>query len=215
MKAAVTRVAEPHLTDIQIYCNCMAEVRTRIGVVQGVLAGEIRTGHEICDDEIICLQLRKVLECIAFASLCANKEAYSAVHEKFASHWKAKAMLEDLKKINPDFYPVPLDPPQETAPGRKHFPRPVDGFMTTDEFVALYDYCSDALHAPNPFRSKEPDKQIPYTVEEGVCRIQRLLGWHLVHLVDGDNKWIVNIPAEGNVQAWPASPRVEAGENEL
>jgi hypothetical protein len=193
-------------SDIQIYCDCMAQVRTRIKVVQGVLTGQITTGTDDCNAELIFLQLRKTLELIAFASLSANKAAYSAVHEKFASHWNAKKMLGDLEEVNPDYYPVPLDPPQETAPGVKHFPRPADGFMTTDEFTCLYNSCSEILHTRNPFTAKDPTIQIGYSVQEWVARIQRLLGWHLIHLAGGDDKWIVNIPAEGDVQAWPASP---------
>jgi hypothetical protein len=192
-------------TDIQIYCDYMADVRNRIGVVQGVLAGRITTGAEAYNIELIFLQLRKTLELIAFGSLCANKTAYSAAHKNFASHWKAKAMLEALAKVNPDFYPVPLDPPQELAPGRKHFPRPADGFMTQDEFERLYDAASDVLHTRNPFTEKDSVIQIGYSVPEWVARIQKLLGWHVMHLAGGD-KWIVNIPAEGNVNAWPASP---------
>jgi hypothetical protein len=38
-----------------------------------------------------------------------------------------------------------------------------------------------------------------------VCRFQKLLRWHVMHLAGGD-KWIVNIPAEGKVNAWPTSP---------
>jgi hypothetical protein len=192
-------------TDIQIYCNCMAEVRTRIGVVQGVLAGHITTGNDNCNAELIFLQLRKTLELVAFASLCANKDAYSAAHEKFASHWKAKAMLNALEEINPDFYPVPLDHPQRTASGAKHFPRSADGFMRTEEFASLYDSCSDVLHTRNPFTPKDPTIQIGYTVQQWVARVQRLLGLHLVHLAGGD-KWIVNVPAEGDIQVWHASP---------
>jgi hypothetical protein len=87
----------------------------------------------------------------------------------------------------------------------KHFPRPADGFMTTGEFASLYDSCSEVLHTRNPFAAKDPTVQIGYSVEAWVARIQRLLDWHLMHLAGGD-KWVVNVPAEGNVQAWPASP---------
>jgi len=82
-------------TDIQIYCDYMAD----FGTVSAWCAGKI-----------------------AFGSLGANKTEYSAAQKNFASCWNAKAMLEALVKVNPDFYPVPLDPPQEVAPGRKHFP---------------------------------------------------------------------------------------------
>jgi hypothetical protein len=191
--------------EIQMYCNQMAEVRQRISLIQSVLAKAISTGTEAFDIELIFIQFRKTLELIAFSSLCANKTAYSAAHAKFDTHWRAKAMLDELEKVNPDFYPVPLDPPQEISPGQKHFPRPAEGFMTKDEFASLYNSCGDVLHTRNPFTTKDPVINIGYSVQEWVARIQRLLGWHAMFLLDG-GKWVIHIPPEGNVQAWPASP---------
>ncbi len=193
-------------TEIEIYCNHMAQVRQRIGVVQAVTAGLITTGTEVFDTELVFLQFRKTLELIAFGSLCANKAAYSAVHKNFGSHWKAKAMLDELEKVNPDFYPVPVDAPQEVAPGVMHFPPPADGFMSKNEFASLYDSCSEVLHTRNPFTGKDSTIETGYTVQEWVARIQRLLGWHLMHLAGG-YKWVVHIPSEGNVRAWPSSPK--------
>jgi hypothetical protein len=193
-------------SDTVTYCHCMEEVKQRIGLVKAILAGLTTTGQEIFNIELIFVQLRKILELIAFASLTANKVKYSAAHANFASHWRAKGMLADLGKINPDFFPVPLDAPVPLDTGVKHFPRPVDGFLTKDEFVTLYDASSAVIHSRNPFSTKDPVIQIGYSVEEWVLRIQKLLGWHLMHLVDGD-KWVVNIPQDGPVQVYPASPK--------
>jgi len=185
----------------------MTEVRQRLGVVQSVLAGKITTGHPTFNAELMFVQLRKTLELIAFGSLSANKVKYSETHENFAKHWKAKAMLDALEKVNPDFYPVPLDPPQQKDDGTKYFPRPADGFMTRDEFASLYDSCGKVLHTRNPFSTEDPTIKIGYTVEQWVARVQRLLDWHVVQLLGGD-RWIVNIPSEGDVRAWSASPLV-------
>ena len=145
-------------TDIQIYCDNMAVVKTRIEVVQGILSGHITTGKDDCNTELIFLQLRKTLELIAFSSLSANKTAYSAVHKKFASHWRAKAMLDALEKVNPDYYPLPLDAPQEVAPGKKHFPRLTDGYMTKEDFISLYDFMQrGASHAESVFYQRSDD----------------------------------------------------------
>ena len=192
--------------DIQIYCECIGEVRTRLDVVQSLIDGGITTAVGRFNVETIFLQFRKTLELIAFASLTANRAAYSTVHRKFSDHWKAKAMLDALKQVNPDFYPVALDPPQETAPGIKHFSRPSDGFMTIAEFASLYDAASELIHTRNPFSTRSPVIEIVYPAQEWVSRIRRLLAWHLMHLVGGD-KWIVNVPVAGDVQAWPASPK--------
>ncbi|HVC59647.1 MAG TPA: hypothetical protein VND19_04685 [Acetobacteraceae bacterium] len=200
---------KPLKTDIQTYCDYIAEVRPRLDVIQDFIDGKATTGLEPCNVEFIFLQFRKILELIAFASLTANKDAYSAAHAKFAQHWKAKSMLGELAKVNPRFYPDPLNPPRETAPGFKHFECPADGFMTISEFAILYDAASDLMHTRNPFTTKDPGINIVYSVQGWVSRIRRLLGWHTMHLLSGD-KWIVNMPPEGIIQAFPASPMPDA-----
>jgi hypothetical protein len=98
-----------------------------------------------------------------------------------------------------------LDPPQEIAPGRKHFPRPDSGFLSTDEFISLYDAASGFLHTRNPYGADDPAGKQQHSVAEWIARIQKLLAWHRVQLLNG-SIWIVRIPNEGDVQAWPASP---------
>src|ERR1700688_4080893 len=106
-------------TDDEIYCNCMEELKHRIAVICSVLNGSISTTYPMFDSELMHLQFRKSLELIAFSSLTANKAVYSAAFEKFASHWNAKRMLEDLEEVNTDFYPVAVNPPQTLADGTK------------------------------------------------------------------------------------------------
>jgi hypothetical protein len=144
-------------TEIDIYRTYMSDIRTRIAAVGGALAGRLEGAPEFLVNEVIFLQLRKVLE------------------------------------------------PQEIAPGRKHFPRPADGFLTKDDFVFLYDAASGVLHTRNPYTTKDPNIPLRYPVATWVERIQRLLGWHHVQLIGG-GLWIVQIPNEGDVLAWPADP---------
>jgi hypothetical protein len=191
-------------SEIETYVKGMAELRQRLGVIQAIVGGRIGTGSDAFNTESIFIQLRKVLELIAFGSLCANRAQYSQVHANFTQHWNAKRLLADLEKVNPRFYPEPLCEPRQMPDETKHFDRPVDGFMTRDEFVRLYDSSAEVLHIRNPFRAGDPTIRIGYSVDQWVVRIQRLLTWHLMHLTDG-GIWVVMIPATGNVQAWPAS----------
>ena len=78
------------MEDTSRYLQCMQEVRERLKLIELVTERKLTTGREFSDVEFVFLQLRKILELIAFASLTANKEKYSAVHAKFATHWKAK-----------------------------------------------------------------------------------------------------------------------------
>ena len=136
-------------SDIQIYCNCIDRVRYHVSVADTVFLGKIETGHHDLNAELIFLHFRKALEEIAFASLSANREKYSAARAGFATEWNARRMLGFVEKINPNFYPVPLQPPQETTPGHKHFDRVTHGYLTKEDFAMLYDgsaeYCIVAI----------------------------------------------------------------------
>src|SRR2546427_9191534 len=203
MKEARKRVAVPD--DPSRYLRCMEEVRDRLSLVKSVTSRKLSTGREFADAEFVFLQLRKVLELIAFASLTANKEQYSAAHAKFATHWNAKRMLADLEKVNPDFYPTPSAPPVVQPDKTKHVPAIAGGFLTKDDFVLLYDKCGEILHARNPFTDKPLTVNVLYPVTEWVSRIRTLLDLHLMHL-HGGNKWIVQVPKEGEIHIWLAKP---------
>jgi hypothetical protein len=200
-------LAAPEVSTLGLtqYCNCMEEVKHRVGLVRSLLSGLVSMGYPAFDTETVFLQFRKILELVAFASLTANKDVYSAAYEKFATHWNAERMLRDLEKVNPDFYPIASEPYILTSDGVKHFPRAADGFMTKEEFVTLYNTCGKLLHARNPFSPEDPVVQIGYNVEQWVSRIQKLLAVHVITLVNGD-RWVIVIPAEGKIQGCSATP---------
>ena len=186
-------------TDIQIYCNCIERVRYHVSVACTVFAGKIDTEHHDLNVELIFLHLRKALEETAFASLSANREKYSATRAGFATEWNARRMLGFIEKVNPNFYPIPLKEPREIAPGRKHFDRVEDGYLTQDGFVTLYDGCAEVLHCRNPYAPGDPTIDVRYPVEEWVRRIKTLLNWHFVQLVDTPGLWVIQMPNEGPV----------------
>jgi len=192
--------------EAEIYADYMTGVRMRTDEIGRILT--VANMPDFARNELIFLQLRKSLELIAFASLAANKDAYAAVFPTFAEDWKAKRILEKIEKINPDFYPMALNPPEEIAPGRKYFSRPDSGFMTKDEFLTLYQIASEVLHTRNPFTGKDPTINIKYSFPEWVARIQRLLAWHRIGLASG-TMWVVCIPDTGEVELWPAAPKDE------
>jgi hypothetical protein len=193
-------------SDIQIYCNHMAQVRDRINVVQTIMAGRIHIGvtgqHPLPDQtaELICVQFRKILEGVAFSSLSASREAYSEVHANFSKHWRSKDMLAVLDKVNPNFFPIPMPPPVETSPGNYHFGEPLTaGVFTRDDFSFLYKCASEVLHSHNPYREGDQTINMKLTVQEWVARLQKLLAVHRTHLLNG-GVWVVQIPGEGKVK---------------
>src|SRR5580704_8466622 len=134
----------------------MERVRRHIRIVDRVLLREINTGDNDLNAELIFLHFRKALEEIAFASLAANREKYSAARASFATEWNARRMLGFVEKVNPNFYPVALMPPRQTAPGHKFFDRVTEGFLSQDNFVTLYDGSAEVLHCRNPYTPGDP-----------------------------------------------------------
>src|SRR6267154_4901847 len=86
----------------------MEEVKRRISVVDFFFTGGGHALYVPTTVESVGLQLRKVMELIAFGSLVANKDAYSTMYAEFAKHWNARLLLRDLARINQDFYPKPV-----------------------------------------------------------------------------------------------------------
>ncbi|NYF51085.1 hypothetical protein [Tunturiibacter gelidoferens] len=197
-------------SDATLYTNSMSRIRQRVDLIEKVFKGSMDLDSDAFTAELIFLQFRKILEEMAFPSLAANKEKYSEAHATFSQHWNASRILEAVSKLNPGFYPIPLGAP--TWNGEIHF-EPIDsGFLTEDEFAILYQASSEVLHTRNPYREGDPTIHVKYTVGEWISRIQTLLSWHQVVLLDGGS-WIVHIPPRGPVQAFPTQPADAPGVN--
>ena len=48
------------------------------------------------------------------------------------------------------------------APGRKHFDRVEDGYLTKEDFVLLYDGCAEVLHCRNPYAPGDPTINVQF-----------------------------------------------------
>jgi hypothetical protein len=197
----------PETKSIELYCGLMEDVKARLELIRRFTTGEVRVGSNQFTYECVSVQLRKTLESIAFASLCANKVKYSEVHANFATHWRAKALLNDLERVHSNFYPVPMKRPITKPDGAKHCDRIDAGFLTREDFVLLYDKCSEVIHTKNPFSDAEPKIDFVYSVDEWVSRIRTLLQLHLVQLADLEDVWLVSMhePSDGKVHAYFAS----------
>lgn len=190
------------------YCSCMEDVKRRLAVVNTMAKRSLTIGSEDFDYEFVALQLRKSLELIAFASMTANKKLYAKAHANFANHWKAKTMLSSLDRIHLGFYPQPIFLDHVKESGAKHFDHVKDGYLTKDDFVTLYDLCSEVLHTWNPFTSKKRYIDFKRSVSEWSQRITRLLKLHLMRFVDRDEVWVVEMESDPDkkVRAFISAP---------
>lgn len=194
-------------SDIMVYRALMEDVKRRITCLRSIALGDLRIGNERLTWELSALQLRMVLESIAFASLSAHRNVYSRVHAKFATHWKAARLLKELAAIHPEFYPQPMRFDHVKEGGIKHFAR-LDGYLTQEEFVELYDVCSQLIHMHNPFGELKPIV-IRLTLTEWVDRVQSLLDTHFIRMHGINQLWVVQMAGgqDNSVQVSVAEPK--------
>ena len=165
------------------YCNQMVDVRRRTEVVKCFVSGTCHAKYDVSTAECIALQIRKILELIALASLVANKDEYRKQHANFALHWQAKLILARVAAVNPKFYPVPKIP-MDLPNGTLDFQDGVKGYLTLDNFKTLYDKCSKLIHSRNPFSTQNPDEAVQFlnSVVGWINKIIVLLNHHLIYL---------------------------------
>ncbi|WP_156427967.1 hypothetical protein [Thiohalocapsa sp. ML1] len=205
-------VNDTNLEGITQYCNLLEELKLRVKAVQDIVNGKVSIaafGHPYFADDFVFLQIRKILEIVAFGSMCSNIELYRTTYDKYAAHWSAKDILKKLERINKHFYPLPLkssnERPVGDPPELKHahvFENVRSGFLTKDEFGFLYDCCSRVIHSPNPY--KEAQKiDLRMSVDDWMHRIASLLWFHRMKLAHTDVVWFVYLmhPEHGRTHA--------------
>lgn len=196
---------------IVAYCNCMEDIKTRVSQIRRIVSGHSPLGNEGLDGEVVCLLLRKALEQVVFASLIANSSAYSAVHNDLSTAWRAKRLLDRLANVHPEFYPKPFAFSTFETGRVKHLLEVNNDYLTREEFVFLYDSCSEVMHTWNPFREDPRVVNFGRPIAEWIDRLQKLLQVHWVKLSGVKDIWLVQMhhPEDGKVHAF-LSTQIEA-----
>lgn len=180
--------------NIQLYCALMEEIKLRFDAILDILTRKHTTLYPVTNIEFICLQIRKILELIAMGSLVANKKEFEKQNIKFESFWNARKMLEDIEKLNPDFYPQPMDELPSTSPRIKRELKNIkDNYLTKKEFVKLYKKCGKLMHRDNPFGSKADLNFYEKSINEWLSKINNLLKVHAIKLLGDDTLYLIHM----------------------
>jgi|SRR5271157_1662469 len=180
--------------NINLYCNVMEEIKKRTSVVWSFLNGKSFTIYKATTIESACLQIRKILELIALASLVANKNEFATQNEKFAKVWNARLILNDLERLNPQFYPKPILELPSTKPGVvNEFKDIIDGFLTKEDFLKVYEKCGAMMHSDNPYGGKTDYHYYDKSVPEWMEKIRILLNTHTIRLINDENLYLIHM----------------------
>ncbi len=175
----------------------MEEIKRRIKVIDYFLFGSGHSLYEATTLESVSLQLRKILELTAMATLVANKKEYAKVYSNFAKTWNAEYLLKDLARINPSFYPIPIIEEQSDEVGVKRnlVDRPND-YLTKEEFIKVYKKCGAIMHASNPLGRKIGYEYYKKNLPEWRQKVLNLLNTHKIHLLNETGFYLIHMKEE-------------------
>jgi hypothetical protein len=185
----------------KIYLGKVEECLDRLKACESFLESYKET-KSIYSLESSILQIRKALECVAFASIAPNKKEYKEFRAKsdrqhdYSRDFHAGKILEMLSKINKDFYPKPVTAPISKGPGKWHFEKREDESLTKKQFSSFYDRLGKYLHADNPWGNNKGIKNILNDIPKAITSVRLLLSWHYTKISTPNftGVWVVEVP---------------------
>jgi len=180
--------------DTTAYVAVMNEIKRRRRVVHALHSKEANLLYGATQIESMILQIRMILELVMLSTLAANRPLFEQQKQKFEKHWHPAKIMCDVAKLNPSFYPVPIQELPSSHPGvARDLLEIKSGFLKADQLVALHGRCGDLLHAKNPFGKSADYKLYERMVPEWLEQIRALLNCHQIRLLDQDTFHLVHM----------------------
>jgi hypothetical protein len=179
------------------YAACMDQIMHRVKLLVQILDNRITLGEEVFNYEVVALNFRKILECMAYASLSGHHKIYTKAHFKAERHHRAKDILNEVEKLNPQFYPAPktITPGSGTKDEPHHLTDRDADYLSRDEFITLFDKCSEVIHVQNVLKGPQHVDFInPPKV--WLKKITNLLDHHCITISGSDQIWFVIMMGE-------------------
>ncbi|WP_405127935.1 hypothetical protein [Pseudoalteromonas sp. PB2-1] len=159
--------------------------------------------------ESTTLQIRKILELIAYLSMLVNTDK---LNSKQRSEWHAKEIIENLSEKTTVFYPFPSNVvlPDSSNSQPILFPIGYADALSQTEFKELYQFCGKVLHAQHPFKKLSDIKVVFEKNKNSIEKLKRLLASHTIGIKHETSMYtflFVEIDFTSNQDAKPSSIR--------
>lgn len=165
------------------YLETLREIRQRI-----FSADVFSQQKNVFFIESAALQIRKVLELIAYLAVLVNAEK---LNHRQKEEWHAQKINEFLAQKTTIFYPFPSKIVCNNNPSREPvlIPFGYAGKLSLVDFAEAYKRCGEMLHAQHPFRN-EIDIEGCYQLNKSTLKkIKSLLESHTIGIRHGSNKY--------------------------
>ncbi|HDY8044062.1 hypothetical protein ABMX65_20535 [Vibrio vulnificus] len=157
----------------ETYLKIICEIRDRIHAAESLSEVE-----NLVFIESTSLQIRKVLELIAYLSVLVNGDK---LNSKERSEYHAKKIVESLNEKTTIFYPFPSSV-VESPDGKDKtiFPLYHESSLSQVEFKEAYQLCGKVLHAQHPLKTKVDFQDIKRKNHNYLQRIKSLMTQHTI-----------------------------------
>lgn len=179
--------------NLKKYANIMREIKFRVNTL---IVNIHNSPDDIINIESRYLQIRKVLELISLASLVANEDEFKKHSDKYNKMYNARLILQDIKRINPNYYPQPIR--EYRNENKNMWVNRKDGFLTEKEFVKLYEKCGKLMHAQNPFSTPIDYAKYQLDLPNWIDKIMVLLNSHTIQLIDSNDVYLIHMQEDGD-----------------
>lgn len=180
--------------DIKKYRYSLYDIKFRINAIEKYM--QWRAGRpRIIYVEYVCLQLRKILEDISLLSLVANREEYERQHEKFYRYYDARKILRDMKKVNEEYFPAPVNVIPLSERNYNIYPSN-EIYLTEKKLLKIYKSLQSRMHAPTPYDDTKTYLSIDKDFATWLTEIKGLLKCHTVRLSNSGLLLLAFLPSE-------------------
>jgi hypothetical protein len=183
---------DPH-SQFKKYLDLMVGIKKKISHIEKIYNKHITTGSTEYDIELICLHLRKILEAICLGSVVMNKTEFERLQRDYISYKSNAQFFDQLKKINPDFYPKPIIQGEKDLNGNLQIFDRKEGFLKKEELISLTSELNKLAHVENPYAVPVDYNAYWIKIPEWLNRIHMLLHCHLIKLHGSKNFYRVYV----------------------
>lgn len=184
------------------YSNIITEIRDR------VLSADMFSNEKNCIFiECTSLQIRKILELIAYLSILANGDKLNSDER---SDYHAKRIVENLNKKTTIFYPFPsrIIAPDNSNGQPALIPLGNKSSLSQKDFAEAYQLCGKVLHAQHPLKS-DLDIELVFSKNKAtLSKIKQLIQNHTVGIKRAENQYsflYVEVDFTNSEQAKPST----------
>ncbi|BDP35023.1 hypothetical protein ACEWAO_19585 [Vibrio parahaemolyticus] len=167
--------------NLKLYIDLLEEVKSRVEFV----SSSLESSADRFKIETNALQVRKVIELIAFALLSLHQSEYQKFRENsgrdFSKDWNGRDIITNVMKLNPDMFFRTSKGFVVQEDGTKQIQlENLKNCYTLKQLTNLYKRCGGVLHVANPWSTSNKVNSFQAELPSIIHKLRYTLNEHVV-----------------------------------